>query len=259
MTDDQTFAGFTAVSSTAEDGYFFDFLGTKTRTAYFSHELQWLSGQVFGLPSRTRSIFFEYEEWQGVMAAVREAGRSFVCVELGAGWAPWLVATAFAVRSRGIEDIRLVAVEAEAANIAMIESHFRDNGLDPGRHTIIQAAIDAADASPAPDHPGGAGLMSLATVLAKLPIVDLIHCDIQFAESRAFAAGIGIVSERVRRIVVGTHSRRIEDELIELFQRSSWALEVETPCKYVVANGCANLLADGVQVWRNTRIPPPPP
>jgi hypothetical protein len=39
--------------------------------------------------------------------------------------------------------------------------------------------------------------MSLKTLLHGLPVVDSIHCDIQFAESRAFAAGTKQVTKRV--------------------------------------------------------------
>ena len=74
--------------------------------------------------------------------------------------------------------------------------------------------------------------MSLKTLLHDLPVVDLIHCDIQFAESKAFAAGIKEATKRVRRVVIGTHSRNIKDELIETFRAWSWVLEYETDCKY---------------------------
>ncbi len=77
---------------------------------------------------------------------------------------------------------------------------------------------------------------------------------IQFAEAEAFAAGIKQVTDRVRRVVIGTHSRKIEDELIETFRAWSWFLEHETACKYRIDNGLPYLNTDGVQVWRNTRI-----
>jgi hypothetical protein len=131
--------------------------------------------------------------------------------------------------------------------------------LDHRQHKLIHAVVDERDASPSPSHPGGATLISLKTLVADLPIVDLIHCDIQFAESRAFAAGIKEVTDRVRRVVIGTHSRKIEDELIETFQNCSWSLEHEAACKYRIENGRACRHADGAQVWRNTRIPPKPP
>ncbi|WP_449411122.1 class I SAM-dependent methyltransferase [Methylobacterium komagatae] len=254
MRDEDTFSGFTEVRSPSRPGAFYNFLGAMTRTDFFGPDLQWLSGQVFDFPVRGNVPFFEYEEWQGVMQAVREAEGSWTCTELGCGWGPWLVSTTLAARQRGINDVSLTGVEASPSEIEKLRTHFRDNGLNANHHTIINAAIDDHDADPAPEHPEGAALLSLATLLEPYRRVDLIHCDIQFAEARSFRAGIQAVSEKVRRIVVGTHSRQIEDELIDLFQANGWQIECETPCRYFVNDGRVNLLADGAQVWVNPRV-----
>jgi hypothetical protein len=252
---DPTFSGFTPCATTGETGFFFDFLGTKTRIEYLPESCHWLSGKVFSFPQPGATILHEYEEWQGVMAAVREASGSFVCVELGAGWGPWLVSSAFAAKHLGISNILLIGVDADGHNLEFMKTHFSDNGLDYRQHKFFHAAIGERDARPSLFRPGRAGVMSLNTLLQKLPIIDLIHCDIQFAESKAFAAGITAVTDRVRRVVVGTHSRKIEDELIETFRTWSWFLEYETACKYRIDDGLPYLNTDGVQVWRNTRIP----
>jgi hypothetical protein len=252
---DQTFSGFAPCVTAGESGFFFDFLGTRTRTEYLPESCQWLSGKVFGFPEPGATILHEYEEWQGVMRAVREASGSFVCVELGAGWGPWLVSSAFAAKHLGIPDILLIGVDADGSNLEFMKSHFSDNGLDYNQHKFLHAAVAERDARPSLLKPGGARLISLKTLLQDLPVVDLIHCDIQFAESRAFAAGIKEVTKRVRRVVIGTHSRKIEDELIEIFRAWSWFLELESPCKYRIDDGLPYLNTDGVQVWRNTRSP----
>lgn len=252
---DPTFSGFAPCAATGETGFFFDFLGTKTRIEYLPESCHWLSGKVFSFPQPGATILHEYEEWQGAMAAVKEANDSFVCVELGAGWGPWLVSSAFAAKHLGISDILLIGVDADLKNMEFIKTHFSDNGLDVGRHRFLHAAIDERDARPSLWKPGSVAKMSLTTLLQDLPIVDLIHCDIQFAESKAFAAGIKKVTDRVRRVVIGTHSRKIEDELIEIFRAWYWFLEYETACKYRIEKGRPYLNTDGVQVWRNTRIP----
>ena len=162
------------------------------------------------------------------MRAVREASGSFVCIELGAGWGPWLVSSAFAAKHLGISNILLIGVDADHRNLEFMKTHFCDNGLDYRQHKFFHATIGGRDAWPFFWNRDGARLMSLKTLLHDLPVVDLIHCDIQFAESRAFAAGIKEVTKRVRRVVIGTHSRKIEDELIETFRAWSWFLEYET-------------------------------
>lgn len=49
------------------------------------------------------------------------------------------------------------------------------------------------------------------------PRVDILHSDIQGAESEVFHHAISLLNERVRRVVVGTHTRKIEGELMDLF------------------------------------------
>ncbi len=59
--------------------------------------------------------------------------------------------------------------------------------------------------------------ISLQTLLADLPVVDILHCDIQGMEAEVFRAGQAVVDARVRRVVIGTHSRKVEAELLDIF------------------------------------------
>ena len=56
------FDNFKPYSGPGEPGFFFDFLGTKTRIGYLPVEAHWLSGKVFGFPQRNNLILFEFEE-----------------------------------------------------------------------------------------------------------------------------------------------------------------------------------------------------
>jgi hypothetical protein len=51
---------------------------------------------------------------------------SFVCIELGAGWGPWLVATAGAARQRGIQ---LAGLKLRTTNFRAMVQDFRNSGL----------------------------------------------------------------------------------------------------------------------------------
>jgi hypothetical protein len=62
------------------------------------------------------------------------------------------------------------------------------------------------------------------------------------------------VSSQVARVVIGAHSRCIEEKLFSLFGRNKWALEFETACRNVIIDGIPRLHSDGVQVWKNTRL-----
>jgi hypothetical protein len=173
LAPERTFDGFKVVESVAGPEFFTDFLGTKTRVSYLPESCQWLAGKSFGFPSPGNLILYEFEEWRGVMGAVREAENAFTCIELGAGWAPWLVASSHAAMQRGINDLYLIGVEADQNNILNMESHFRDNGLTNSYHRFIHAAIDDHDAEASEQHPAGAPLLSLYSLLNSCRTVNL--------------------------------------------------------------------------------------
>src|SRR5690242_19455560 len=62
-------------------------------------------------------------------------------MELGAGFGPWIIAGALAAKQRGIENIRLYAVEGDPQHFQFLRQHFLDNGFEPGEHTLLQAAV----------------------------------------------------------------------------------------------------------------------
>jgi hypothetical protein len=55
--------------------------------------------------------------------------------------------------------------------------------------------------------------------------------------------------------VIGTHSRRIEDDLMDLFSDLGWWLEHESACRRLQqSSGKLTLYEDGTQVWRNPAL-----
>jgi hypothetical protein len=58
----------------------------------------------------------------------------------------------------------------------------------------------------------------------------------------------------VKRIVVGTHSRAIEQGLLDELAPCSWVLEAEESCKYRQDGPRMALIMDGCQVWRNASL-----
>ncbi|NPD68336.1 hypothetical protein HN018_08990 [Lichenicola cladoniae] len=258
------------------DGSFYDFIGTRTRCSYLPAVYAGASGLVEGPPGTERFGLHEPAEWEGTLRSVLEAGSRFVAVELGAGWGPWLVAGARAAQRRGIQDIRLAGVEGASSHYDFMLQHFRDNGLDPASHLLFNAVAGVHDGIarfPKLVHPSsnwgaeanfeqGQSLeqfeevesISIATLLAKLPKVDLLHCDIQGAEADVLLASGDLLSQQVSRIVVGTHGRVIEGRLMEFFGANNWTLEHDSACRFNQdATGKLQLAADGVQVWRNNR------
>ena len=163
-----------------------------------------------------------------------------------------------------------------------MRQHFLDNGLDPDAHRIIHGVVGVTDGearfpklSHPHDHygasaafegeetvdaPGYAGwetlrCLSLKSILADWKRVDLLHVDIQGAEGEILTATIDRLNKSVRRVVVGTHSRTIEGDLLDVFSGNGWILESEAACGFRQAeNGACFLTVDGEQVWRNPRF-----
>lgn len=94
---------------------------------------------------------------------------------------------------------------------------------------------------------------SMETLLRSHPRVDLVHVDIQGAEFEVIASGRDVLKEKVRRLVVGTHGRTIEERLMGELAPQGWELESEEACLFEQRGDNVYLFRDGCQVWRNRR------
>lgn len=289
---------FPRYTGAAEADYVVDFLGTRTRTAY----LDGLRGgevEDYPLPMNFHATALE---WAGALAAVHDAFGALTAVELGAGWAPWLVAVAKAARFRGIGKIRLLGVEGSKKHVDFAITHFTDNGLDPQEHTLLHGVVGPADGvaefpilhepsvdwgnsaaypralsggrlarmksrvaaavrpirsllrRPPATHSERLTCYSLGTLLRPYAIVDLVHVDIQGHEHLVIRSAKKTLQQKVKRLVIGTHSRGIEQQLFDEMAGSGWLLEGEESCLYGQLRGKPVLRRDGCQVWRNPRL-----
>jgi FkbM family methyltransferase len=260
-------------------GFLTDFLGVRTRVTYV-RGLEVLDGRVESPPGSGGLCFHDPVEWNGVLRAVLEASGRMVAVELGAGWGPWVVSAAAAAARRGIRDVRLVGVEGSAKHCEFMRQHFLDNGLDPDEHRLLHGVAAAEDGTvefpdlddPANDY--GATVAaedpllqrvrsasttavraySLPTLLAPFELVDLIHFDIQGSEADVVRAGRAVLRAKVRRVVIGTHGRAVEQALLEELSSQGWVLEADQACRYTPFGAGLALAVDGCQVWRNPRV-----
>ena len=262
----------------APRGWWNDFLGVRTRCDYLPRSAPAKSATVERPPGCVGGPMHDLAEWVGTLKSAMEARGSLVAVELGAGWAPWLVACGVLARRLGIEDVCLMGVEGSLTHLEFARQHFADNGLDVDAHRLMHAVVGAhegvarfprlaasvenygAHADFAAGAPHGVDMeeipcVSIGALLGEIPKVDILHCDIQGAETAALYAAKERLTARVRRVVVGTHSRRIDADLLDLFSGMAWVLEHETPCAVTQrATGDLLLTKDGVQVWRNESI-----
>ena len=262
---------------------FRDIFGSVTRVRYLDRGWHRLAGYVYGSVPRDREGGLHgTSEWVGTLRSVLEAKDSFTAMELGAGWAPWLIASHNAARKRGIEAIHLTGVEGSSEHHGFMLDNFRTNGVDPERHNLHHAVVGAEDGIAsfpklyvAEDDYGANAVfadgerdaaamrgeleeircLSLGTLIADKERVDLIHIDIQGHEEPVLRAAIDSLNAKVRRLVIGTHSRTIEGHLFDLFHDNGWVCESEVPCVLrPTIDGNRVLFVDGEQVWRNDRL-----
>jgi FkbM family methyltransferase len=259
-------------------GFISDSLGVKTRGTSLWDQVQYLVGTVIP-PPIPNDFHAEAIEWIGLLKSVDSARGKFVAMELGAGWGPWVVAGAVAARNAGIRDISLLAVEGDPGHFAFLRQHFLDNGLQPDQHLLFQAAVGvqpgrarwprveprnsygtrpitgvAAALSDALD----VEVLGIADLLAAQKRWDLVHVDVQGGEVPLCEAGLALLNERAHWLIIGTHSRLIDGQLVSMFVRAGWVLENEKPAIFTFQPGAASLEAmtriDGTQVWRNPRL-----
>ena len=80
-------------------------------------------------------------EFYSLLNAVQEARGRFVAVSLGAHYGGPLVNAALALKRINPMPYRLVGVEGDRHMVAMLRRHFRDHGIDPSDHCIINAVV----------------------------------------------------------------------------------------------------------------------
>ena len=96
--------------------------------------------------------------------------------------------------------------------------------------------------------------LSLAAILSRHTRVDLIHCDIQGDEARVLRSAANELDQKVGWLVVGTHGRDLELELLQDLTARGWVLAYEKTCRLEQRAGQVVLAVDGCQVWRNPRL-----
>jgi len=277
-----------------QSGFITDFIGSRSSTKLLWDGVEHLDGTVLPTPVPA-DYHSEAIEWIGVLKSVLAASGHFSAMELGAGMAPWLVVSATAARLRGIHDIRLTGVEGDPDRFELMIEHLRDNGIEPDKHALLQAAVGVTSGTarwprlPAPRNAAGArplrqdaasgiqsdndakylkGLtqagmidvtvVSFESLLSTLPFWDLVHIDVQGGEHELCQACLQLLTDKVRYLVVGTHSRKLDGEMVDTMWHAGWILENEKPTRFVFDVDTSSLermtTHDGTQVWRNPRF-----
>jgi FkbM family methyltransferase len=265
-------------------GFITDFMGIKIRVENLWKSARELDGRVLAIPI-PKDFHAHAIEWVGLFKSVKSAQNQYVAMELGAGIGPWLVAGAIAAKRQGIRAIRLYGVEADAEHFQAMRQHFADNGIDSSLHQLYEGVAGIEDGTAYwPDSPvesredwgnrpeaagsratyrGFTGKShpikshSVVTLLRKERLWDLLHIDIQGDEVAICRSCLPELNRRVRRIVVGTHSRKIDAEMLVLLHDERWILEREMPTRFAFRADAPSLeamtITDGTQIWLNPR------
>jgi FkbM family methyltransferase len=283
------FGSFQKHHGVGRPGFVANFLGGLTDVR-FVPGINSLSGFVEGYPI-PGNFHGDTLEWVGTLRSTLDASDTFTMLELGAGWAPWCVIGYLAAKQRGLGTIRVIAVEGDAGHVQFIKETFATNGIGSEVGTAIHGVVgvtdgealfpEANDASRVysgvaafSDGERTEGLFAdftvrnaqiieevrqvpcfnLATLMRDYDRVDLIHCDIQGTEADLFSSVIALVSAKVKRVVVGTHSFDIDRRLACIFAKNNWELEGINASVMSEDGTKPVILRDGVQVWRNARF-----
>lgn len=142
----------------------------------------------------------------------------------------------------------------------------------PERTTLRFPVLDSLDMGGAvnpTDHPSmdnrGAHFdyvavptVTLDALLADVPVVDLLHIDLQGYELDVILPALALIESKVRFLMVGTHNRHVEGMLVHTLLAREWALLAESPCTSVYDGVKPSLtgftVQDGNQLYANSRF-----
>jgi hypothetical protein len=237
-------------------------------------------------------------EYAAAAIALAQAapGGPFTFFEIGAGWGPWTALIATLAPRLGFTPVTAVGIEADAKRFAQLQAHLFDNGLLPTpeatrikrggltvkalhgagwwrKETLLfpaDATVEDAGlavvkgSSPEIDYRGKrfayekVKALDIHALFEPYPVVDFIHVDIQGAEWELISNSLDLLDRKVRFMLVGTHNRKIEGDLIELLLSRGWKLFREKPCRFYGMADTPSLTGmtykDGAQFWRNMKL-----
>ena len=211
---------------------------------------------------------------------------TFVALEAGAGWGPWLAMAGVVCRSREAKDIRLIGIEASPERFALMRRHLGFNQLDQQHGVTVElfegavwshdgvihfpesavedmgaaASTDSTDT----DYRGQAvatrevPCTRLPTLVGESQEVDFLHIDVQGAEGGVIESHLNWLNQRAHSMMIATHSRPLEGELMVLLNANGWTLHREKPCHFeagrAIEDWCGATTVDGSQYWINGKF-----
>lgn len=108
-----------------------------------------------------------------------------------------------------------------------------------------------------PDSWGGieVEIVPLNEILANYEFLDLVDFDIQGAEDKVIQSSIDVLTQKARRLHIGTHSREIDATLMRTLSAADWTCLRAYPCLRWNRTEFGWIeFNDGVQTWINPAL-----
>lgn len=254
--------------------------GVKIDPKYFPNLLAKAAGTVEPppLPSNWHA---DIAEFGAVFRAIELSGPRFHMVELGCGWGCWMNISGVVAKRQG-KVVHVTGVEGDVHHVGFARESLETNGFAPGEYTLRHGIATAEPGTAlfpnhnaAGTHWGEAPLFNLSPeeasrhladgryielpqvplrdLATRLERIDLLHIDIQGGELDLVAQSLESLSRSVAYMMIGTHSRTIEGELIRMLTRAGWILDIERPAVLDIMRPL-DVRVDGVQGWLNPSL-----
>ena len=273
------------VRNVPEDGYRVNFLGVATPKALIP-ELFWVDNHVeeVPVPGNWHACLVE---WGSVAHAIKNSSANPLVVELGCGWGCWMINSTFLAKLYGKKSITVKGVDGDKFMLKLGEETFNHNLSKLKNFNVNYQYVNGLIGN-------GVGKMSFGeqgedityglkpveirdlnsqTMNDELPwitlkeisngaMIDLMHIDIQGHEFDFLEANYSELNKLVKRLIIGTHSRVIEGQILKMLSNSGWTLLAERPCIFSVnskyneaINGhwVDQTTIDGLQYWVNDK------
>jgi FkbM family methyltransferase len=250
-------------------------------------------GKLLQLPIPDDTILHHALEYVGLGLALQlaKSARSetdlFTMAEIGAGNGIWSSRSIICAKAAGYKQVKVKCVEADKAKFNFIKEHFELNGLwdhpdvevqrfnkpitsdgrevyFPRQESAFDYGVACGDERDSPEYRGMAlemeqrSSISLAELLSGGHVFDFVNIDIQGAELDLVTNSVAVLVEKVRVMVIGTHSRFIEGNLLEVLFANGFELHAEKPCSFRFGGNltslCGRTLQDGEQIWVNPKL-----
>lgn len=280
-----------AFAAKGTPGFITDYFGVKTSVDFVPWAKSNSGGVFTDPPLPDDGVRAEAIEYFALLDALeRSANSDFTAVEVGSSYAPWACAAGVLALRQGKRKLSLRAVEASSFFYALIADNFSANGLvssvgdvvvdirsihgaagiKPGNiyFPVVSSAFEnggrVSNEKIEIDYVGRkvaheeVPVRTLDEIFEGLEFIDFLHCDIQGAEGEFLTHGAAIISQKVRCMFVGTHSRLIEGILIDCFHKHGWKLVRERPVDFRYRSDLDSVVGmtirDGGQYWINGRF-----